>query len=47
MTAMVTGLGLTVLAVWLRPPSLALFIAAGAVIGAGGGTIFRARSLRS
>ena len=38
---MVTGLGLTVLAVWLRPPSLALFIAAGAVIGAGGGTIFR------
>lgn len=41
MTAMVTGLGLTVLAVWLRPPSLALFIAAGAVIGAGGGTIFR------
>jgi MFS family permease len=41
MTAMVTGLGLTVQAVWLRPPSLALFIAAGAVIGAGGGTIFR------
>jgi MFS family permease len=41
MTAMVTGLGLTVLAVWLRPPSLALFIAGGAVIGAGGGTIFR------
>jgi hypothetical protein len=41
MTAMVIGLGLTVLAVWLRPPSLALFIAGGAVIGAGGGTIFR------
>jgi len=41
MTAMVTGLGLAVLAVWLRPPSLALFIAAGALIGAGGGTIFR------
>jgi MFS family permease len=41
MTAMVTGLGLTVLSVWLRPPSLALFIGGGAVIGAGGGTIFR------
>ena len=41
MTAMVIGLGLTVLSVWLRPPSLALFIVAGAVIGAGGGTIFR------
>ena len=41
MTAMVIGLGLAVLAVWLRPPSLALFIAAGALIGAGGGTIFR------
>jgi predicted MFS family arabinose efflux permease len=41
MAAMVIGLGLAVLAVWLRPPSLALFIAAGALIGAGGGTIFR------
>jgi len=41
MTAMVIGLGLAVLAVWLHPPSLALFIAAGALIGAGGGTIFR------
>ena len=41
MTAMVTGLGLAVLAVWLRPPSLALFIAAGAVIGVGAGVIFR------
>jgi MFS family permease len=41
MTAMVAGLGLAVLAVWLRPPSLALFIAAGAVIGAGAGVIFR------
>jgi predicted MFS family arabinose efflux permease len=39
--AMVLGLGLAVLAVWLRPPSLALFIAGGALIGAGGGTIFR------
>ena len=41
MAAMVIGLGLAVLAVWLRPPSLALFIAGGALIGAGGGTIFR------
>jgi hypothetical protein len=41
MAAMVIGLGLAVLAVWLRPPSLGLFIAAGALIGAGGGTIFR------
>jgi Major Facilitator Superfamily len=41
MAAMVIGLGLAVLSVWLRPPSLGLFIAAGAVIGAGGGTIFR------
>jgi MFS family permease len=41
MAAMVVGLGLAVLAVWLRPPSLALFIAGGALIGAGGGTIFR------
>jgi predicted MFS family arabinose efflux permease len=41
MTAMVAGLGLAVLAVWLRPPSLALFIAAGALIGAGAGVIFR------
>jgi predicted MFS family arabinose efflux permease len=41
MAAMVLGLGLAVLAVWLRPPSLALFIAGGALIGAGGGTIFR------
>jgi Major Facilitator Superfamily len=41
MTAMVAGLGLAVLAVWLRPPSLALFIVGGALIGAGGGVIFR------
>jgi predicted MFS family arabinose efflux permease len=41
MAAMIIGLALTVLAVWLRPPSLALFIAGGALIGAGGGTIFR------
>src|SRR6185437_12552331 len=37
MAAMVTGLGLAVLAVWLRPASLGLFIAGGAFIGAGGG----------
>jgi MFS family permease len=41
MAAMVTGLGLAVLAVWLRPPSLGLFIAGGALIGAGGGAIFK------
>ena len=41
MAAMVIGLGLAVLAVWLRPPSLGLFIAGGALIGAGGGAIFR------
>jgi hypothetical protein len=41
MAAMVIGLGLAVLAVWLRPPSLGLFIAGGALIGAGGGIIFR------
>ena len=41
MAAMVIGLGLAVLAVWLRSPSLGLFIAGGALVGAGGGTIFR------
>jgi predicted MFS family arabinose efflux permease len=41
MAGMVIGLGLSVLAVWLRPPSLGMFIAGGALIGAGGGTIFR------
>jgi predicted MFS family arabinose efflux permease len=41
MAAMIIGLGLAVLAVWLRPPSLGLFIVGGALIGAGGGTIFR------
>src|SRR4029079_10182428 len=41
MAAMVIGLGLAVLAVWLRSPSLGLFIAGGALTGAGGGTIFR------
>jgi MFS family permease len=41
MVAMIIGLALAVLAVWLSPPSLGLFIAGGALIGAGGGTIFR------
>jgi MFS family permease len=41
MAAMVIGVGLAVLAVWLRPPSLALFIAGGALIGAGSGAIFK------
>jgi Major Facilitator Superfamily len=41
MAAMVIGLGVAVLAVWVQPPSLALFIAGGALLGAGGGTIFR------
>jgi len=39
--AMVIGVGLAVLAVWLRPPSLALFIAGGVLIGAGSGAIFK------
>ncbi|MCW3029194.1 MAG: transporter, partial [Solirubrobacterales bacterium] len=33
MAGMVIGLGLAVLAVWLRPPSLGLFIAGGALVG--------------
>ncbi len=41
MGAMVIGVGLAVLAVWLRPSSLALFIAGGALIGAGSGAIFK------
>jgi MFS family permease len=41
MAAIVIGIGLVVLAVWLRSPSLALFIAGGALIGAGSGAIFR------
>jgi Major Facilitator Superfamily len=41
MGAMVVGLGVAVLAVWVKPPSLALFITGGALLGAGGGTIFR------
>lgn len=41
MAAMVTGVGLAVLAVWLHPPSLALFIAGGVMIGTGSGAIFK------
>jgi MFS family permease len=41
MVAMVVGLGLAVLAVWLNQPSLGLFIAGGVLIGAGGGAIFK------
>jgi Major Facilitator Superfamily len=41
MLAMIIGLGLAVLAVWVRPPSLALFIAGGVLIGGGGGAIFK------
>jgi MFS family permease len=41
MGAIVIGVGLGVLAIWLSPPSLALFIVGGALIGAGSGAIFR------
>ena len=41
MAAMVSGVGLAVLAVWLSAPSLALFIAGGTLIGAGSGAIFK------
>ena len=41
MAAIVIGVGLAVLAVWLRSPSLALFIAGGVMIGAGSGAIFK------
>jgi hypothetical protein len=41
MGTMVIGLAAAVLAVWLRPPSLALFILGGVLIGAGGGAIFK------
>jgi MFS family permease len=37
MVAMVIGIGLAVLAVWLHSPSLALFIAGGIMIGGGSG----------
>jgi MFS family permease len=38
---MIVGLGTAVVAVWLRPPSLGLFIAGGVLIGVGGGAIFK------
>lgn len=41
MAATVTGVGLAVLGVWLHSPSLALFMAGGALIGAGSGAIFK------
>jgi MFS family permease len=41
MVAMVVGLGVAVLAVWLHHPSLGLFIFGGVLIGAGGGAIFK------
>jgi hypothetical protein len=41
MAAMVIGIGLAVLAVWLHSPSLALFIAGGVMIGGGSGAIFK------
>jgi hypothetical protein len=41
MALMLAGLAVTVTAVWLSTPSLALFIFGGAVIGAGGGAIFK------
>jgi len=41
MATIVIGIGLAVLAVWLHSPSLALFIAGGALIGAGSGAIFK------
>lgn len=39
--AMIAGLTLTALAVWLPSPSLALFLAGGALTGAGAGTVFK------
>ncbi len=39
--ALVIGIGLAVLAIWLPSPSLALFIGGGVVIGAGSGAIFK------
>src|SRR4029078_1092870 len=41
MGAMVVGIGLAVLVVGLRAPSLGLFIAGGALIGGGSGAIFK------
>jgi MFS family permease len=41
MALMLLGLAVTVTAVWLPSPSLALFMIGGAVTGAGGGAIFK------
>ena len=41
MALILLGLAVTVTAVWLPAPSLALFILGGTVIGAGGGAIFK------
>jgi MFS family permease len=38
---MLAGLTLTVLAAWLPTPSLAVFLAGGALSGAGGGAVFK------
>jgi hypothetical protein len=35
------GLGVTVASAWTSPPSLALFLIGGVIVGAGGGAIFR------
>jgi MFS family permease len=41
MAAMVIGIALAVVAVWLHSPSLAVFIAGGVMIGGGAGAIFK------
>ena len=41
MTTMVGGLALVVVAAWLSTPSLALFVAGGALTGAGAGALFK------
>jgi MFS family permease len=41
MTTMLAGLSLVVIAAWLSTPSLALFIAGGALTGAGAGALFK------
>ncbi|MCU4186631.1 MFS transporter [Acidiferrimicrobium sp. IK] len=41
MALMLVGLAMTVLAVWLATPSLALFLVGGAVMGGGGGAVFK------
>jgi MFS family permease len=41
MTTMIAGLALVVVAAWLSTPSLALFVAGGALTGAGAGALFK------